>query len=146
MPEPYYTTAEALRAKLGVSEPMLSDEEAVGLIEDAEDLVDDQLGNRLVDPDTGRKVVPADEDDWRIVKLGKATLVVAKLLFEDPGGAERQRFRSVSGDISTSSPYGSPYGDHFDSLLAASGLAVRFARVGRGRGGRAETTRQSFFG
>lgn len=133
--EPYYTTPEALRAALDILDPeVLPDEEATTLIETAEDLVDDDLGNRPVDETTGRRVVLADEAPWRLDKLSKATIEVAKVLYEDPGVERRQRHSSVSGDVATSGPYGSPFGQRYVSLLSASGLRVRFARMGRRRG------------
>lgn len=144
MAEPYYTTAEELRKFLSVDKEVLPDAEAIDLIERAEDLIDDQLGNRGVDEDTGRKVVPAEEDTWRAEKLAKATLEVAGVLYRDPGVESRQRVRSVSGDISTSSPYGPAYGERAQALLSASGLAVRFARASNRRPGRNGRLVESF--
>jgi len=143
MAEPIYATAKELQDALGVTEEMLPDAEAISLLEAAEDLVDDRLGNRPIDEDTGRRVVPSDEDTWRARKLAQATLEVAKVLFSDPGVETRQRARSVSGDVSTSGPYGSPYGERFESLLSASGLAWPFARAGR-RGSRGRQTLEAF--
>lgn len=145
MAEPYYTTAAALRKALGeLSAEVLPDADAIDLIERAEDLVDDRLGNRPIDEDTGRKVVPADEDTWRVEKLAKATLEIAGVLYRDPGVESRQRVRSVSGDVSTSSPYGPAYGERAESLLSASGLAVRFARASNRRRNRAGRIAQAF--
>lgn len=132
MAEPIYATAEELQKALGVNADILPDAEAVTLIETAEDLVDDRLGNRPIDEGTGRKVVPADEDTWRVKKLAQATIEVAKVLYEDPGVERRQRVRSVSGDISTSGAYGSPFGERFAALLTASGLRCNTARMSGG--------------
>lgn len=143
MAEPVYTSASALREKLEVTAEVLSDDEALNLIETAEDLIDERLGARPIDEDTGRKVVPADEDAWRVEKLAKATLEVAAVIFRDPGVESRQRVRSVSGDVSTSSPYGYAYGERAQALINASGLAYPFARVGRRRS-RGEQFRESF--
>jgi hypothetical protein len=145
VPEPYYATAGQLREALGgLSEELLPDAEADDLIERAEDLIDERLGNRPVDPDTGRKVVAADEDAWRVEKLAKATAEVAAVLYRDPGVESRQRQRSVSGDVATSGPYGPNFGERAEILLSQSGLAVRFARATRRRRGRNAGIAQSF--
>ena len=141
---PLYATPEALREKLGVSAEVLPDAEAEDILERACDLIDDRLGNRPVDEDTGRKVVPEEEDAWRVQKLAKATLEVAVVLYQDPGIESRQRVRSVSGDVATSGPYGPAYGERAESLLSASGLAVRFARATQRRGGRNAAIAQRF--
>lgn len=132
MPEPYYATAKELQEALEVSAEVLPDQQAVGLIETAEDLIDDRLGNRPINEETGRKVLPADEDAWRVEKLRKATLEVAKVLFEDPGVERRQRVRSVTGDVSTSGGFGSVFGERFEALLTASGLRRNTARMSGG--------------
>lgn len=139
-----YATPGDLRAKLGVDAEVLGDVEAAEILSAAEDLIDDRLGNRPVDEDTGRKVVPAEEDAWRVEKLAKATLEVAAVLYRDPGVESRQRVRSVSGDVSTSGPYGPAYGERAESLLSASGLAVRFARASNRRRNRAGRIAQAF--
>jgi hypothetical protein len=132
MPEPYYATVDDLRTKVGVDEAMLGDAEAIELITAAEDLVDARLGVRPVDDESGRLVVPADEDAWRIKKLAEATLEVAKILFEDPGAASRQRAKFTSGDVSTSGPYGPAYGERAMALLNQSGLRRNTARMSGG--------------
>jgi hypothetical protein len=133
MPEPYYATVAELRSAVGASEATLPDEEATPILATAEDLVDERLGVRSVDPDTGRKVVPADEDDWRARKLAEATVEVAAAIYADPDVARRQRARFESGDVSNSGPYGSPFGERFDALLNQSGLRVNTARMSGGR-------------
>lgn len=144
MAEPYYATADELRAKLKVNAEVLPDEEAVELLEIAEDLIDDRLANRTVDDVTGRKVVPADEDDWRIDKLAKATVEVAANVWRDPGIESRQRARSTSGDVSISGVYGPAYGERAQALLNASKLAQPFATTGR-RGRRCGEVARRFF-
>lgn len=126
---PLYATADALRKKLDTTAEILPDDEANEILESACDLIDERLGNRPVDPDSGRKVVVADEDGWRIQKLAKATLEIAKALYEDPGVESRQRVRSVSGDVATSGSYGPAYGERVESLLNQSGLRVNTART-----------------
>lgn len=131
-----YATPEELRSKLGLDATVLPDDEAEGLIETACDLIDDRLGNRPVDPDTGRKVVTGDEESWRVQKLAKATVEVAKALFEDPGLESRQRARFVSGDVSANGFYGPAFGERVESLINSSGLRVNTARLSKGRRGR----------
>jgi hypothetical protein len=149
MAEPYYATAVELRSALGgLSEEVLPDADATKLIVEAEDLVDERLANRPIDTDTGRKVKLADydgDDAWRLRKLAEATLEVASVIFADPDVARRQRVRSTSGDVSTSSPYGPAYGERAQALLNASGLAIPFATVGRRRS-RAGWVADRFFG
>ena len=147
MAEPVYTTADDLRAALGdLPKEVLPDAEAYDLIERAEDLIDERLGNRAIDEETGRKVKLADyaDEPWRADKLAKATLEVAAVIFRDPGVESRQRVRSVSGDVSTSSPYGPAFGERAQALLTASGFAQPFARVGRRRS-RADRVATHFF-
>lgn len=132
MPEPYYTTAAALRTALGVSKTVLSDEDAVDLIEAAEDLIDERLGNRPIDEASGRKVIPAEVEGWQSDKLAKATIELARVLYEDPGVERRQRQRSTSGDVAVSGPYGPAYGERFAALLAASKLMQPWAAAGTG--------------
>lgn len=144
MAEPYYATAEALRKKLSVTAEILPDSEAIEIIEEAEDLIDERLGVRPVDEDTGRKVVPAEETEWRVAKLAKATVEVAVVLYRDPDAARRQRHRSESGEVSTSGPYGPAYGQRAAALLQQSGLARPWAMAGGRRGGRNSSIAQSF--
>jgi hypothetical protein len=136
MAEPYYASADDLRAKLKITdEAMLPDEEAIELITEAEDLIDERLGVRGIDPETGRKVALDDYSDesWRTDKLREATLEIAKALFEDPGLASRQRARYLSGDVSTNGFYGPAYGERCEALLSASGLRANRARMSGGR-------------
>ena len=88
-----YTTEDAVRSLLNVSSLVLSDEAAGVLIDDASDLIDEALGARPVDPDTGRKVVEADVETWQWVKLGKATAKLAAQIYRDPSVATGQRWR-----------------------------------------------------
>jgi hypothetical protein len=134
-PEPFYATAVELRDALSIAdESVLSDDAAAKLLEEAEDLVDDRLGPWRIDAESGRKIVVAEVEPWQAKKLAQATLEVAKVIFSDPGIASRQRLRSVSGDVATSGPYGPAYGERFEVLLSASGLAIKFAQARRGRG------------
>lgn len=131
--EPYYATIEELREKVKVEEAMLPDDEATQILTEAEDLTDERLGVRPIDEDTGRKVVPAEEDAWRIAKLRDATLEVAAVIFRDPDVASRQRARYTSGDVSVSGFYGAAFGERADALLNQSGLRANRARMSGGR-------------
>lgn len=123
---PTYATAADLRAEYTpeLSADQLPDAEANRLIEQAEDLIDDALGARTIDTDTGRKVRfgDFDEGDWRLEKLRDATAALAKRISEEPDLLSRERFGSVSGEVSLSSPRGSRYGARVEALLNASGL------------------------
>ena len=134
MPEPYYATADALRAKLKLGEEVLPDEEAVELLVEAEDLIDERLGVRPINEETGRKVDVEDETikAWRLEKLAGATIEVAAVIFSDPGVTSRQRARFSSGDVSVSGFYGPAFGERFSALLNQSGLAVNTARMSGG--------------
>lgn len=135
MAEPHYATADQLRTKVKADKAMLPDDEAIELLTEAEDLIDERLGVRPVDSETGRKVVIADYSDetWRTDKLRDATLSVAKTLFEDPGVAERQRARYISGDVSANGFFGSVFGERVEALINQSGLRVNTARMSGGR-------------
>lgn len=138
MPEPYYATADELRAKLKITEEaILPDDEATELLTIAEDLIDEQLGVRPINEDTGRKVDVEDESlkTWQLAKLRDATLEVAAVVFRDPGVESRQRARFVSGDVSVQGVYGPAYGERAEALLNASKLRVNTARM-RGSGRR----------
>ncbi len=135
MPEPYYATADELRAKLKVSDEVLPDEEAIELLIEAEDLVDERLGVRPINEETGRKVDVEDEsiNPWRLEKLAGGTVEVAAVIFSDPGVVSRQRARFSSGDVSVSGFYGPAFGERAEALLNQSGLRVNTARVSGGR-------------
>src|SRR5262249_51220348 len=98
---PLYATPEDLPAKLKGNEEVLPDDEAAEILDTACDLIDDRLGARPIDEETGRKVDVTEYEDepWRLVKLAKATIEVAVNLYNDPGVESRQRMKSVSGDI-----------------------------------------------
>jgi hypothetical protein len=130
---PLYATVEGLRSKLGLTAEVLDDDEATEVLTTACVLVDERLGNRQVDPETGRKVDPEAIEQWQAEKLAAATLELAKLLFEDPGLASRQRARFISGDVSVNGLYGPAYGELFAALLNQSGLVVNTARMSGGR-------------
>jgi hypothetical protein len=134
MPEPYYASADDLRARLNVSEEMLPDEESVKLLSAAETLVDERLGNWPVNEETGRKIDVEDESikPWRLEKLAGATVEVAAVIFEDPGVVSRQRARFSSGDVSVSGFYGPAFGELGAALLNQSGLVRNTARMSGG--------------
>lgn len=124
MPAPYYTTVALVRTELGVDSTVLPDADALALIADAEDMIDEMLGLRSVDETTGRKVVQADEDAWRWTKLGRATVKLCRVLYENPALLTEQTFASVGGpEVSTSTPFGSPFGRQVIALLDQSGLS-----------------------
>jgi hypothetical protein len=131
-PGALYATAGELRNALNLTSDVLSNAEANSILASACDLIDERLGARCIDPDSGRKVIPADEDDWRIAKLRDATVEVATNLFRDPTVASRQRARFTSGDVSVSGPYGPAFGERAEALLVASGLRVNTARMSVG--------------
>ena len=123
-----YTDADMVRSLLGVSEASLSDERAAVLIADAEDLIDEALGARPVDPDTGRKVVEADVETWQWAKLGRATAKLAAQIYSDPTVATGQRWRRQKGpDFEVEDPIGPGQGLlgglPVQTLLNQSGLA-----------------------
>jgi hypothetical protein len=134
MAEPYYATADALRVKLKLTEEVLPDDEAIELLVEAEDLIDERLGVRPINEDTGRKVDVEDSSikSWRLEKLAGATVEVAAVIFSDPGITSRQRARFSSGDVSVSGFYGPAFGERSAALLNQSGLAVNTARMSGG--------------
>lgn len=136
MAEPYYATEDELRRKLGVTRDVLPDDEATELLAIAEDLIDERLGVREIDEDTGRKVDVSDDTDidaWRLAKLGGATLEIAAAVYNDPGVESRQRARFSSGDVSVSGFYGPAFGERCAALLNQSGLRVNRARMSGSR-------------
>lgn len=143
MAEPYYTTANALRTELGVDNTVLSDGDAAKLIESAEDLIDELVGNWPVDTTTGRKIVQAQIDAWQWSKLGRATLKLAAALYRDPDLARGQRYRSQSGpDFSVSGPVGGAIAHDVLTPLNQSGLRIL---TGRARPGTHTRLGDSFF-
>lgn len=104
-----YTDLEAVREFLGVDEEVLPDAEGEELIESAEDLIDELLGARGVDFDTGRKVDPDVILGWQEDKLERATNLAAKFLFQNPDWTMEQRYSSVGGDQSGNQPMGTPF-------------------------------------
>lgn len=129
---PLYATPDDLRKELKVSAEMLPDEEANGILTTACDLIDERLGIRPIDPETGRKVKPDEVDAWRARKLAEATIEVAAVIFSDPDVARRQRARFSSGDVSVSGFYGPAFGERSAALLNQSGLVVNTARMSGG--------------
>lgn len=128
-----YTDPDAVRGELAISATILPDAAAIRLIAKAENLIDQQLGARWVDENTGRKVVQADVDGWRWQKLADATTYLAARIYTHPDLLE-QRFTSLSGpDFSHSGPIGPGLiTNEIDALLNASGLR---RLGGRARGG-----------
>lgn len=116
-----YTDADSLRAALDVEESVLSDDAAAALADTAEDLIDDMLGARVVNVDTGRKVDPGSLADWQASKLERATNVLAKFLYLNPNWEIEQRAVSAGADVPVSGPYGSPF-PRVTALLDASQL------------------------
>lgn len=130
-----YTTATAVRTELNVDSSTLPDADANKLIADAEDLVDQELGGRLVDATSGRKVVQAQVEAWQWTKLGRATAKLAALLYLRPELGTTREWRNVRGpDFGSSGPVGSVYGPVIVALLNATGLrntgSVQVATLG----------------
>lgn len=138
MAEPIYATASALRTALGVNSTTLSDGTATALLIDAEDAIDGMLGGRMIDPATGRRVVPAAVATWQADKLSRATVKVAALMYGNPTLREgtEQRYRREKGpDFEVEDPIGrsvSPWGSAVDTLIESSGLAQTTAKVSGG--------------
>lgn len=134
MAEPYYTTAAALRTELGVTESVLPNDEAVRLIESAEDLIDADLGVRKVDPTTGRRVVESEVEAWQWAKLGRATAKLAAAIYRTPDLLAGPGWKSISGpDFSYSGPTGSRFGPTIGALLDQTGLRRLTTTMTRGR-------------
>lgn len=122
---PTYATAEQVRTELGFSSAELPDAEANRLLGYAEDRIDSLLGDRTVDEDTGRRIVVADEDSWRVEKLATATARLAARFHDEPELIHDRRFASESGEISASGPLGDVFGPAVTDPLTASGLLAR---------------------
>lgn len=138
MPEPYYCTADQLRTAAGVEEAALSDEAAIVLIEDAEDIIDHLLGGWPVDPTTGRKIVEAEVEDWQWNKLVRATYKLAAACYENPDLAKSDRWNAIAGpDFSFSGPLGGDIKRNVLLPLDQSNL--------RRLGGRARKGTRSFY-
>ena len=100
-----YSSADALRAELGVDEATLSDADAEKLILSAEDITDGMLGRWFTDSTTGRKIVEAEVDAWRWLKLERFTTLLAAYLHLHPGVQGQQRYNTVKGpDFEFSGP------------------------------------------
>lgn len=137
MPEPYYTTADDLRAELGVAEEVLADPAAVKIIEDAEDLIDALLGSHPLDLDTGRKIVEADVEPARFAKLSRATYKLAALIYQNPGLATDARWRREKGpEFEVEDPIGGAIATAVILPLNQSGLRILTGHARTGRRGR----------
>jgi hypothetical protein len=75
MAEPIYTTEAALETELGVDLPTAT---AVGLIQDAEDLIDRALGGWPPDETTGRKIAQGDVEAWQCARTAAATGIFSR--------------------------------------------------------------------
>jgi len=116
MAEPYYTTATALRTELGVDNTTLPDADALKIIQNAEDLVDELLGGWPIDRTTLRKVVQANVEAWQWTLLGRSTVKLAAQLYRDPELARRREWTNIKGpDFQVSGPAG---GGIFTDVLA----------------------------
>lgn len=129
-PGPGYATPAELRAEPEVPDTA-TDAELAPVIALAEDRIEDWLGARPRDPETGRLVVEADVEAWQWTKLRRATVRLAARLFENPDALTPSRYESVSGpDFSKSGPT-SPVAQIADVRipLNASGLRIMGARA-----------------
>lgn len=90
------------------------------------------LGARPVDSESGRKVVEADVDSWRFIKLKRATLKVAARMYRDPKLLDSRRWQTQEGpDFKVSGPLGPLFGHDVELALDQSGLARLTTTVGK---------------
>jgi hypothetical protein len=136
-PVTVYTTLASAREALGVETSVLSDDALAVLVSTAEDLIDDMLGARVIDIETGRKVDPHSIADWQLVKLSDATNLLAKFLYRNPNWELEQRASSAGSDVPVSGPYGSPF-PRVTALLDASRLRRLTTVANSGVGRRSE--------
>lgn len=130
MAEPYYTTAAALRTELGVNSTALPDAAALVLIQRAEDRIDGLLGGRPIDETTLRKVVEDEVESWQWGLLGRATVVLATLLYSTPNLLTQPRYRREKGpDFEVEDPLGGVIPDTVLGPLNGSGLRVLGGRA-----------------
>lgn len=131
MAEPYYTTAADLRIELGgLTVGQLSDADATLLIQQAEDRIDGLLGGWPVDETTLRKIVEADVESWQWSLLGRATVVLAALLYGTPNLLTQPRYRREKGpDFEVEDPLGGVIPDTVIGPLNGSGLRVLAGRA-----------------
>lgn len=126
-----YSTPGDVREELGLTSTQLTDAAAAKLIAAAEILIDEALGARPVDEDTGRKVDPAAVEAWRWAKLQRASTLLAAEIHRRPEIRRGQRWRSVSGpQFSFSGPAGSELPDEVEALLNQSGLRRLTTAIG----------------
>lgn len=131
MPEPYYAVADDLRAEAGVDSTTLPDASANRIIQDAEDIIDEELGVHFVDIDTGRKIVQANVEPWRWIKLSRATTKLATRLYVEPDLVRETHHQHVAGpDFSFSRATTANYGDDIEALLNQSGLRRKMTHSG----------------
>ena len=131
MAEPYYTTAADLRIELGgLTVGQLSNADATLLIQQAEDRIDGLLGGWPVDETTLRKIVEADVESWQWSLLGRATVVLAALLYGTPNLLTQPRYRREKGpDFEVEDPLGGVIPDTVIGPLNGSGLRVLAGRA-----------------
>jgi hypothetical protein len=138
---PTYATAADLRGEYvpALTDEQMSDAEANRLLEQAEDLIDDALGARPIDTDTGRKVRLSDfdENDWRIGKLTSATAALARRISENPSLLSDPLYDTTTGEVTLSGPRGSRFGARVEALLNATGLR-RLTTTASGASGRGD--------
>lgn len=133
----HYTSPEALRTTLNVTEVVLSDAAATELILQSEDLIDEMLGAWPIDDTSGRKIVEDDVEAWQFAKLQRATNLLAAAIYRDPDMATRAQFKSQSGpDFSFSGRIGGEVSTVVLLPLNQSGLRRLGGRVGPGRSSR----------
>lgn len=130
MAEPYYTTANELRAELGLTTSQLTDPQATVLIQRAEDRIDSLLGSRPIDETTLRKVVEDEVESWQWDLLGRATVVLAALLYGTPNLLTQPRYRREKGpDFEVEDPLGGVIPETVIGPLNGSGLRVLSGRA-----------------
>lgn len=121
--EPYYCTIEQVRDALGVDRVALSDAAALDLILTAEDLIDQELGARYIDHDSGRRVAERYVRPWQWSKLTRATIKLATLVYAKPDLALGLAWTRVKGpDFEFEGPLGKTTGAQVTALLDQSGL------------------------
>lgn len=127
----HYTSPEALRTMLDVTEVVLSDAQATELILRAEDLVDELLGAWPVDETSGRKIVEDDVDAWQFAKLQRATTLLAAAIYQNPDLGSQSVYKSQSGpDFSFSGHVGGEITTNVITPLNQSGLRRLGGRTG----------------
>jgi predicted transcriptional regulator len=129
-----YTTPGAVREELGVDSSVLTNSAATRLIVDAEDVIDSMLGSWWADENTGRKVTPADVEQWQAAKLDRATAKMATAIYRNPKLITGQQYNRIKGpDFEREGPTGAVIGSAIVTLLDDSGLRRLGGRATLGR-------------